>query len=731
MLTQASALYAAGNRPAAEQLCQAVLQLQPSHVKALHFLGTAANLAGEHARAETHLAQASAVQPQDPQLLFDLGTACLLQGKHAQALEAFDRSLALSPAQPEALYNRGLALNRLGRAAEALRSHEQACRLDGRHARAIYSCGLIHQEAGRPEAALAKYDAAIAAKFDFPEAHGNRGFVLNELGEHAEALESYGRAISLRPMSGMYHFGKAKVLRRMNRPLEALASFRAAAQVEPGLTGARMEAGDLLESMKRPDEALQEYAAAMAADPACLPALHARGRLLLAAGRFDEARTDFLRGAAAAPLDAAFAFGLAACAQRRRNDRQGIQQALTCVEKVLAHEPGAKLHVMRASLLNALLRFDEAVAAMETAERLGPLDAEMLLVRGHSNFEAGRYDAALQDFHQAVVLEPLNGLGRLDEALVHLLKGDFVQGWPLYEWRWGNGALKPEFTAGRKMWLGQEPLQDRTILLHLEQGYGDVIQFSRYATVLANQGAKVILYVQPPLVPLLATIPGAHQVVAAGEAPPDFDVYCPLLSVPMATNTTLKNIPGPASYLRASPAKAQQWRERLGPRKGPRIGIVCSGNTDHARDALRSVPLASLLSTLPEAAQVVVLQRELRESDARSLQQHGRVLYFGEQIQDFSDTAALCAQMDLVIAVDTSVAHLAGALGVPTWLLLSFAPDWRWLLDREDSPWYPSMRLFRQHRLNEGWEDVLQRVRGQLMQRFNPAPVPAEVLASA
>jgi hypothetical protein len=261
--------------------------------------------------------------------------------------------------------------------------------------------------------------------------------------------------------------------------------------------------------------------------------------------------------------------------------------------------------------------------------------------------------------------------------------------------------------------LGEPAIAGKTVLLHAEQGYGDTVQFCRYAKRVAARGAAVVLEVPAALAALLAPLEGVHRLVVKGEALPVFDYHCPLLSLPLAFKTTLASIPAEIPYLRSDPIRVAHWRARLGPERRPRVGLVWSGSPGHKDDRDRSIPLAQVIELLSVPAQFVSLQKDVRSADRLILEGQGGVSHFGEALNDFADTAALIELMDVVIAVDTSVAHIAGAMGKAVWILLPRDPDWRWLLQREDSPWYPSARLFRQATAGD-WAGVIRRVASAL-----------------
>ena len=284
---------------------------------------------------------------------------------------------------------------------------------------------------------------------------------------------------------------------------------------------------------------------------------------------------------------------------------------------------------------------------------------------------------------------------------------------PSGEWRWKKeDGVKIRRNFKQPLWLGKEDLTDKVILLHAEQGLGDSIQFCRYAKLVKQRGAYVLLEVPTALLGLLDGLEGIDVLIAKGQTLPAFDFHCPLLSLPLAFETDFTNIPCPTPYLAASASKCEAWTKRLGEKTKMRVGLVWSGSTTHKNDHNRSLTLKQLLPYLPDSCEYVSLQKEIRLEDKEFLDSSG-ILQYSEELEDFTDTAALCALMDLVISVDTSVAHLAGAMGKATWVLLPNAPDWRWLLDRDDSPWYPSVKLYRQG-IDRQWLPVLERVAADL-----------------
>jgi hypothetical protein len=296
-----------------------------------------------------------------------------------------------------------------------------------------------------------------------------------------------------------------------------------------------------------------------------------------------------------------------------------------------------------------------------------------------------------------------------------LIAGHFEEGWLEYEWRWQKDVMQsPRVRFGSPHWTGHDSLEGKTILLHSEQGFGDTIQFCRYAPVLRGMGAQVVLGVQSELKLLIQSLDADIPVVCKEDPLPHFDCHCPLMSLPFALGTRLDSVPAGARYLAPTGDALALWAARLGEPSSPRVGIAWSGNPKHKNDRNRSISLAALLDGLVDGMAIFSLQTDCREPDRQTLAAHPEVVHFGDQLGDFVGTAAVCDLMDLVITVDTSVAHLAGALGKPVWLLLPFNPDWRWMQGRDDSPWYAKTRLYRQSRQGH-WADVLQRVHADLL----------------
>jgi hypothetical protein len=378
-------------------------------------------------------------------------------------------------------------------------------------------------------------------------------------------------------------------------------------------------------------------------------------------------------------------------------------------------------HFNRGVVLIKLRRYAEAVAANDRAVAAAPDYVTAWLNRGMALAQLRRFDEAITSYGEVLARRKDNADAHFNRALALLTIGDYRGGFDDYEWRWRRTGMPAQKSRGRRLWLGEFPLNGKTILLHAEQGLGDTIQFARYAPLIAAQGAKVVLEVQPELKSLMLRLDGVTAAVARGEAPPPFDMHCPLGSLPLALKTELPVVPAQIPYLSADEAHLQKWSARIEHLPRPRIAIAWAGNPAHDNDRNRSIALAALLPLLAVPANFISIQRDVRSADAAELAATRQLTHLGDELSHFDDTAAALALCDLLITVDTAPAHLAGAMGRPVWVLVPFAPDWRWMRDGETTPWYPTARVFRQFALAD-WNAVIARVAGALQEQLKGSP---------
>src|SRR6266702_1061306 len=551
----------------------------------------------------------------------------------------------------------------------------------------------------------------------------SQAVVLHRQGQLREAEKIYARVLKAAPdnFDALNLLGAIKL--QQSQFGEARRLFSAAVKANPRVAMAWCNLGQAEYALKRPAEGLQCFDKALALAPDDADILYQHANALLSLDRTRDALAELQIVLERKPqhFEARLNNGLA---QAKLGFTEG---ALADFEAALALAPQHPVaHYNRGVALIRLGRYAEAVAANDRAIAAAPGHLGAWLNRGKALTQLRRIDEALKSYGEVLALRKDHADAHFNQALTLLTIGDYRRGFTEYEWRWRRTGMPPQQSRSRPLWLGQYSLGGKTILLHAEQGLGDTIQFARYVPLVAAHGAKVVLEVQPELKLLLSRLEGAAAVVARGEALPPFDVHCPLGSLPLALKTELQTVPAPTSYLSADEAHLKKWSARLQQIPSPRVAIAWSGNPAHDNDRNRSLPFGSLTPLFPPsnppllagegrvgAPSFISIQRDLRSEDAARLAAETRLTHLGGELDDFSDTAAVLALCDLVISVDTAPAHLAGAMGRPVWVLVPFAPDWRWTLEGETTPWYPTARLFRQHSPGD-WDAVIARVAAAL-----------------
>ncbi len=601
-----------------------------------------------------------------------------------------------------------VALHQAGQLAEAEGRYRQILATQPDHFDSLHLLGVISYQRGEYARALDQIDFALGRDPDNCVARNHRGLVLSGLQRFEEALASYDAALAVQPDYADALRNRGDTLKALKRLEEALASYDRVLAVQPHAAETVLKRGDVLAGLKRFEQALASYDYALALRPDDADAFCNRGVTLYELKRFDEALASYDRALALRPdfVEAQVNRGNALRILER------FEEALASCERVVELWPDrAAAYGNRAIVLHELQRFEEALADYDRAFAIAPDYTDALCNRGVTFFELGRFDEALASYERALAVRPDLAEAHYNEAHSRLLTGDLRRGFEKFEWRW---KIQPYASHRREFsqpqWTGADEIAGKTVLLHAADGFGDTIHLCRYTPLVAARGAHVILEVQNSLHELMGSLSGGARVLAKGDPLPDFDLQCPLLSLPRAFGTELATIPSATPYLFVPPSRAGKWGARLGPCNRPRIGLAWSGDPTHSNDRNRSIALDRFLPLLTGSdATFVSLQREVRAGDAAMLQSRSDVLHFGAELKDYSDTAALLSNLDLVISVDTSVVHLAGALAKPAWILLPFIPDWRWLAGRDDSPWYPTARLFRQNDARE-WNSVIARV---------------------
>ena len=579
---------------------------------------------------------------------------------------------------PAALYEAGLRHFRAGRQLDAQTCCQKALALDPEHADTMHLVGLLSLRAGDHDHAVEWISRAIrqAPKTDYLT---NLGTALLNQGRREEALATFDKAVQLAPDNADLWRNLGNTLADVGRGAEAILSLQHALKLNPEHWDAAHKVGLLLYQSGRIEEALVYFNLHEAMPPDQVQTLQMRALAMYIQGRFEESLRDIKRAHALDPTNAEICNHLGAVLRRLGRE----EEALAWFDLALGLRPDFLVaYRNKAFALTHLHRFTEAFSVYDEIKAIDPGDAKA-------------------DF---------------DASLVHLLLGNFDAGWAGREARSKVPDLQiAHFAFSQPRWLGKDSLHGKTILIHTDEGLGDSIQFARYVPMVAALGARVILVVEDAVVPLMSGLSGVSQCLAKStNRLPAFDFYCPMCSLPLAFATRLETIPAATPYLPVpATSRLQAYENRLGPRDALRVGLVWSGNPKHGNDYNRSIPLRMLTPLLDDGATFVSLQKDPRPGDKTILEQSD-ILDLTHHLTDFAETAALVSSLDLVITVDTSVAHLAGALGRPTWILLPYTPDWRWLLDRDDSPWYPTVRLFRQDETRD-YGDVVARMRNELV----------------
>jgi hypothetical protein len=617
-----------------------------------------------------------------PQTLFNTAFQLHQSGRVQEAIRLYCALLPQQKNNAHLLFLLGTANAQIGQIGIAQQHLKRSLALNPQNPFANHNHADVLLSLKRPDEALACCDKALTLKPDFAEAHNTRGRALQALKRPDEALTSYDQALSLRPDYAEAYYNRGVALQDLQREDEALASYDQALSLAPGMVQGHNNRGLALQELRRPDEALASYDKALSLDPGHIEALNNRGNAL--------------------------------------QDLKRLDEALACYDKVLSLKPDdAEAHYNRGTVLQDLGRPDAALASYDKALSLRPDYLEAYNNRGNVLQSLLRLDEARASFDKAQTLKPDHAEACWNKSLLLMLTGQYIEGWEQYEWRFKTRAMKhhyPDFS--QPAWRGQDSLQGKTLLICAEQGFGDVIQFCRYLPQLSQLGARILFEVPKALESLVSTLNCPMTVVTKGSALPPFDAYCPVMSLPHAFKTTVETIPATVPYLGSERSKVEAWHKKLGEKTRLRIGVVWSGAAGHKNDANRSIRLEDFLPLTERPVEWHSLQKIYRPQDLDKLGLHPEIHQHQDDLNDFSDTAALIECMDLVICVDTSVAHVAGALGKPVWILLPFSPDFRWMLERDDTPWYPSARLFRQSGIGD-WQSVIAQV-GSELQKMSP-----------
>ena len=543
----------------------------------------------------------------------------------------------------------------------AMASYDRVLKIDEKNFDALHLLGVLYGQLGETARGIALIDQSLVLNPNHAEAHSNRANLLRQEEDAHEAIVAYSHAISLKPDYADAYYNRGLTYQTLGELEKAIADYERAISLNSLFVQAYCNKGVVLKSLNRFDEALLSFNHAIAINAQYADAYCNRGVILKDMNRIDEAISDYQRAIALDPRH---------------------------------------------------------------------IDAYNNL--GNALKDTHRLKEAIVNYDIAISLQANHAMAQWNKSLALLLSGDFERGLPLYEWRWQachKTLHKQNFSA--PLWLGKESLQGKTILIHHEQGMGDTLHFCRYAKQLSQQGAHVILGIPRTLGRLLQSLEGVERILTEGEPCPDMDYHCPLMSLPLAFKTLRESdIPHTIPYIKASQTLCLEWQKKFPSQKNkPRVGLVWSGGFIHyipeqlLVSQRRNISFSQIATlNIPECDFYSLQKGDIAERELRNNQaiywKTDNLHVFSDDIQDFADTAAFIEHLDLVIAVDTSTAHLAGAMGKPVWLLNRFDTCWRWLLAREDSPWYPTMKIYRQQQPGD-WQNVLERVKLDLSKWVN------------
>jgi tetratricopeptide (TPR) repeat protein len=671
----AFALHQQGRLNEAARIYEQILKIDSRHADSLHLLGLIVNQAGKSDLAIQLIGQAINVRGNEASYYSNLGTIVQAQGQLDAAAACYRRALELNPRLAEVYLN----------------------------------LALVEQVRGHLDEAESGFRRATELKPDLAEAWSNLGNLLEQKKRREEAEPYFRKAIELKPGFAEAHYNLANLLEVREQWAEAAEHFEQAVQLKPGFSEAWANLGNLRQLQKRYEESERCHREAIRLRPDWADAHYNLGNVLAVTHRNEAAVLEFQEALRLNPM-----------LTKARNNLGNILRTLERYEESVQEykkipqgdiEFGGAYNNMGLALLG-LGHHQEAIAAIQQTLELVPGMAEAYCNLGAVYHAMNRLDAAELCYRQAQKISPELPKNRMNLGLIHLAKGQFETGWREYEWRW-EGAPLLQRPFPQPQWQG-EPLNGARILIHAEQGYGDTLQFLRYVPMVQQAGGRVVLEVQSRCVRLARELPGVEEVVAYGDALPQFDCHTPLLSLPRIFGTTLETIPAEVPYLRI-PEEARRKMDAVAwPEGRLKVGLNWAGNPSFKNDRyrFRSLNFSDFERFLDlEDAQFYSLQMGVPAEQLR--QDAGPIVDLAELTDDMADTAAQMERMDLVISADTSVAHLAGALGKTVWVPLPYTADWRWLLGRMDSPWYPTLRLFQQKKPGE-WAPVAEAIREAL-----------------
>ncbi len=656
-------------------------------------------------------------QPDNIDVIFLTGTLNLQQRNFEIACMFFRKVLKLNPDYAMAHNNLGIALHESGKIDEAIKCYKKAIKLKPNYSTTYFNLGNTLKQQGKLEGAVVNYKKAIELNPNDATIYGNLGNTFKEQGKLDEAVECYKQASRLNPDNAEFHCNLGAALQESGALTEAILSYNEAVKLDPNYAMAFSNLGSALQEAGKPEEAISSYERAIEIKPDYSEAHNNLGTSLLENGKPEEAITSHMKSIEIKP-DCAEAHNNLGIALMKLGK---FDNAITCYKKALLLKPDyAEAHNNLGTALMKQSKFDAAIISHKKAIELKPDYAEAYNNLGTVHNGSGKPADAIACYKHAIELNPNYTMAHLNMAFALLLTENFKKGWQEYEWRLRLKGHTPKISQ-KPLWDGSS-LNGKSILIYTEQGLGDSIQFIRYLPMVKARGGFVIVECQRSFCRLFRNCDGIDEIVemeSNNKSSMQFDVHTPLLSLPGIFDVSMDSILPNVPYIKSDPVLISQWHTKFDNDNNFKIGIVWAGNPKHKNDCNRSCSLKDFAHlTSIHGLTFYSLQKGQASVEVNNPPTGMKIINLTNELNDFADTAAAIINLDLVISVDTSVAHLAGAIGKPVWTLLPFVPDWRWFLMRNDSPWYPSMRLFRQNKLND-WQDVFDQVKIALTQEIS------------
>lgn len=681
--------------------------------------GFSAHQQGKLIEAERYYQQVLAIERRNFDTLYLLGVLKLQVGDIKNAIQLLSEVVRHKPQHIEGHLHLGIALAHGGQLDTAMESFNVAQKLDGKNPVVYFNKGLTLASSGCYQDALDQFELAIAIDPVYLDAINNQGNVYCQLGDHEKALHCFNRVLQHAPDYLNALMGSAIALCKVKRFEAALVHLDRLFTMAPDAAEVHDNRGIALAGLQRFEEAIEEYQRAIQLDPVGTGAFTNLGVAYAALRQFDLAFASYEKALELSPNDAAIYTNLGAAYA----DLRQFDQALAAYKNALRLNPeSSETYNNLGKVYMEQQDFVRAREAYEKALVLDPTCPDPYINLGLVYANQRQFDQAFAFYQQALQIDPNNTNAKLNQSFGLLALGDYQTGWRAYESR--NDLRRRPRVFSKPLWLGQEDISNATILVHAEQGLGDTLQFCRYVDLLAQRCRQVFLLVQKPLARICQTLASKPIVLTDDDALPEFDVHCPLMSLPLAFGTTVATIPASVPYLHSDSEKVAYWRSKLESCSGLRVGLVWNGGfrPDQPElwglNARRNIPLAKLQGLSIPRVEFFSLQKgKEAEAELHELHKNGwdrpNIVDYVSELVDYTDTAALIENLDLVISVDTSVVHLAGALGKPVWILNRYDSCWRWFVDKTDSPWYPTAKIYNQPAMGD-WDSVIVKVAADL-----------------